>query len=70
MSLGIGLYFIPLAMIANKSIIDLNSTFILSILAFVKIAIGLTLLSYSIISRHNLLIKLGSFCVSIFIMFI
>ena len=70
MSLGIGLYFIPLAMIANKSIIELNSTFILSILAFVKIAIGLTLLSYSIISKHNIILRLGGFFISIFIMFI
>lgn len=70
MSLGIGLYFIPLAMIANKSIIELNSTFILSILAFVKIAIGLTLLSYSIISKHNVFLRLGGFFISIFIMFI
>ena len=70
MSLGIGLYFIPLAMIANKSIIELNSTFILSILAFVKIATGLTLLSYSIISKQNLILRLGGFFISIFIMFI
>ena len=70
MSLGIGLYFIPLAMIANKSIIELNSTFFLSILAFVKIATGLTLLSYSIISKHNVILRLGGFFISIFIMFI
>ena len=70
MSLGIGLYFIPLAMIANKSIIELNSTFILSILAFLKIATGLTLLSYSIISKHNVFLRLGGFFISIFIMFI
>ena len=70
MSLGIGLYFIPLAMIANKSIIELNSTFILSILAFVKIATGLTILSYSIISKHNVILRLGGFFISIFIMFV
>jgi len=70
MSLGIGLYFIPLAMIANKSIIDLNLTFILSMLAFVKIATGLTLLSYSIISKHNVILRLGGFFISIFVMFI
>ena len=70
MSLGVGLYFIPLAMIANKSIIDLNSTILLSILAFIKIAIGLTILSYSIISRHNIILRLGGFLLSICIMFI
>ena len=70
MSLGIGLYFIPLAMIANKSIIDLNTTFVFSILAFIKIAFGLTILSYSIISKNNVILRLSGFILSLFIMFI
>ena len=70
MSLGIGLYFIPLAMIANKSIIDLNTTFVFSILAFIKIAFGLTILSYSIISKNNVILRLSGFLLSLFIMFI
>ena len=70
MSLGIGLYFIPLAMIANKSIIDLNTTFVFSMLAFIKIAFGLTILSYSIISKNNVILRLSGFILSLFIMFI
>ena len=49
MSLGIGLYFIPLAMIANKTILQLSSDPFLALIAFVKIAISLVFLSFSII---------------------
>ena len=59
MSLGIGLYFIPLAMIANKSIIELNSTFILSILAFVKIATGLTFIILFYYQQTKCYLKIG-----------
>ena len=69
MSLGIGLYFIPLAMIANKSILDLNSTVLLSLLAFFKIAIGLIMLSFSIIGNHTLFLRIGTFLLGLFIMF-
>ena len=70
MSLGIGLYFIPLAMIANKSLIDLNTTFFLAIFAFIKVAIGLVLLSFSIITKKSLISRLVSFVLSFFIIFI
>ena len=70
MSLGIGLYFIPLAMIANKSILDLNTTFFLSLLAFFKIAIGLIMLSFSIIANYSRFLKIGAFLIGNFVMFI
>ena len=69
MSLGIGLYFIPLAMIANKTILQLSSDPFLALIAFVKIAISLVFLSFSIISKSNLVLKLFRFVLSIFIMF-
>ena len=69
MSLGIGLYFIPLAMIANKSILDLNSTVLLSLLAFMKIAVSLVMLSFSIIGNHTLFLRIGAFLLGLFIMF-
>jgi|TARA_B110000090_G_scaffold47817_1_gene54402 TRAP transporter 4TM/12TM fusion protein len=69
MSLGIGLYFIPLAMIANKTILQLSSDPFLALIAFVKIAISLVFLSFSIISKSNLVLKLFCFVLSIFIMF-
>lgn len=70
MSLGIGLYFIPLAMIANKSLIDLNTTFFLAILAFIKVALGLVMLSFSIISKKSLFLRLLSLILCFFIIFI
>ena len=69
MSLGIGLYFIPLAMIANKSILDLNSTFFLSLLAFIKIALSLIMLSFSIIGNYNPFLRMAVFLLGLFIMF-
>ena len=69
MSLGIGLYFIPLAMIANKSILDLNSTFFLSLLAFIKIALSLIMLSFSIIGNYNPFLRMAVFFLGLFIMF-
>ena len=69
MSLGIGLYFIPLAMIANKSILDLNSTFFLSLLAFIKIALSLIMLSFSIIGNYNPFLRIVVFLLGLFIMF-
>ena len=69
MSLGIGLYFIPLAMIANKSILDLNSTVLLSLLAFMKIAVSLVMLSFSIIGNYTLFLRIGAFLLGLFIMF-
>ena len=70
MSLGIGLYFIPLAMIANKSILDLNSTFILSFLAFIKIAFSLIMLSFSIIGNYNPFLRIAAFLLGLLIMFV
>ena len=52
MSLGIGLYFIPLAMISNEAIIKLDTDFLSSMTAFVKIAISLVMLSYAFISKN------------------
>ena len=70
MSLGIGLYFIPLAMIANKSLIELNTTSFLAIIAFIKVALGLVMLSFSIISKKSLFLRLLSLILCFFIIFI
>ena len=70
MSLGIGLYFIPLAMIANEAIIKIETDFILSLLAFVKIALSLVMLSYAFISNNLIIYKLMAFCLGMFVMFL
>ncbi len=64
MTLGIGLYLIPLAMIANPSLIRLAETPAYALLAFVKIAIALACISFGVIANYPwlwriLLISLG-----------
>ncbi|MEP4768426.1 MAG: TRAP transporter fused permease subunit [Roseibium sp.] len=49
MALGIGLYIVPLAMIANPSVIELSSSPVFAILAAAKIGIGLGLISFGVI---------------------
>lgn len=54
MMLGVGLYLIPLAMIANPSLINLSSTPLLAILNALKIAIALYFISMSLIAPYSL----------------
>ncbi|WP_420337286.1 TRAP transporter permease [Roseibium sp.] len=49
MALGIGLYVIPLAMIANPSVIALSETPTFALLAAAKIGLGLALISFGVI---------------------
>jgi TRAP transporter 4TM/12TM fusion protein len=70
MSLGIGLYFIPLAMIANEAIIKLDTDFLSSMIAFVKIALSLVMLSYAFISKNLIIVKMTAFVLALFVMFI
>ncbi len=70
MSLGIGLYFIPLAMIANEAIIKLDTDFLSSMIAFVKIALSLVMLSYAFISKNLIIVKMTAFVLGLFVMFI
>jgi len=50
MALGIGLYLIPLAMVANPELIALQQTPAAALLAFLKIAVGLGVVSYAVIA--------------------
>ena len=70
MSLGIGLYFIPLAMISNEAIIKLDTDFLSSMIAFVKIALSLCMLSYAFISKNLIIVKIIAFVLGLFVMFI
>lgn len=49
MALGIGLYVIPLAMIANPAVIELAHTPFAAVLAGLKIGVGLALVSFGLI---------------------
>lgn len=53
MALGVGLYLIPLGMIANPDMIRLAETPLSAILAMLQVAIGLALVSYGLISART-----------------
>lgn len=57
MALGVGLYIIPLALISNPALIELMNTPWESVFAFMKIAIGLTAVSYGLISPLNIWLR-------------
>ncbi|MEH6402919.1 MAG: TRAP transporter fused permease subunit [Sneathiella sp.] len=59
MALGLGLYLIPLALIANPSLIDLIENPVLAIAAALKIALSLSAISYGVISPLNPLYRVG-----------
>lgn len=50
MKLGVGLYIVPLSFIANKSLIYPNENLFLALIAFVKIAFGLVILSNALVN--------------------
>jgi TRAP transporter 4TM/12TM fusion protein len=58
MRLGVGLYIIPLAMIANPAVIELTSHPWLALFAFVRIGAGLWGLSFAFISGKRPLLRL------------
>ena len=70
MTLGIGLYFIPLGMIANQDLIKLETDPISAIFDIIKIGLGLLLFSISIIQVKNLFFKILVFIFGLFILFI
>ncbi|MCD9148689.1 TRAP transporter permease [Pseudophaeobacter flagellatus] len=58
MALGVGLYVIPLAMIANPDLIRLTTDPFGAVKAFVLIGTGLTCLSYALIGRLRLPLRM------------
>ena len=69
MKLGLGLYIIPMGMIANPSLINLMETPFLAINAFLKVALGLYLLSTSLISKSALFVRLVLFTLGLIVIF-
>lgn len=57
MALGVGLYLIPLAMIANPNLIAMAAAPLAALLATAKVAIGLTCVSYGLIAAYRLLLR-------------
>ena len=60
MSLGIGLYLIPLGMVVHPELLTIGVTPLLSLLAFCKVAFALGLISYAVISAGKSLHRLIS----------
>jgi TRAP-type uncharacterized transport system fused permease subunit len=58
MALGIGLYVIPFGMIADPELLEFADRPLAALIAAVKLAAGLTAISYGIIGVNNLLLRL------------
>lgn len=58
MTLGVGLYVIPLAMVANPGVIGFAEAPALALLDALKIALGLAGISYGVIAKRNALMRL------------
>jgi TRAP transporter 4TM/12TM fusion protein len=59
MALGIGLYLIPLSMVAAPALIELKATPIAALLNFARIGVALASLSYGIIAPLNGFLRIG-----------
>ncbi|MBT8370574.1 MAG: TRAP transporter fused permease subunit [Deltaproteobacteria bacterium] len=70
MRLGIGLYFVPLAFVANPGLIHLENQPLTAFLAFGKVALGLWLLSQSMISGVSLPMRIVQFVAGVFTIFL
>jgi TRAP transporter 4TM/12TM fusion protein len=62
MALGVGLYIIPLAMIANPALLALFDTPGAALFAFARVAVGLTLISHGLIGARGIWGRLGLIC--------
>ena len=69
MILGLGLYFIPLGMVSNPSLIKLGSTPIEALISMFKISICLLMFSFSIIKAKNFLLKILGLFIGCLILF-
>jgi TRAP-type uncharacterized transport system fused permease subunit len=70
MTLGFGLYIIPLAMIANPQLIELRAAPLFALGAFVQIAVGLALVSLGLIRRQSTLRRVVFFALGFAVIFV
>ncbi len=59
MALGLGLYLIPLGMIANPYLIELSAHPLLALLAALKVGAGLSLVSFGVIAPYGIALRIG-----------
>ena len=70
MRLGLGLYFVPLAFVANPYLLHPGIHLPLALWAFFKVAIGLWLMSKSLIGRAALPARLAYFLAGVAVIFL
>ena len=70
MALGIGLYLVPLAMIANPALIELGSSPFMAIAIFAKVGLGLAAISFGVIAPKPILIRFALICVGGLLLFV
>jgi TRAP-type uncharacterized transport system fused permease subunit len=70
MTLGIGLYLIPPAFIANPALIDLAEQPFWALLALFKIGLALWAISFALISRKQALLRLAAGLVGLDLLFL
>ncbi len=70
MALGLGLYLIPLGMIANPELIKLSSNPVGAIFATVKVGFALSLVSYGVIAPKPALVRIGLVLAGLGLMFL
>jgi len=69
MALGIGLYLIPLGLIANPEILQLGQSPFAALIAFIQLGIGLSAVSFGLIGYSKPLIKLIAIATGLAIIF-
>ena len=70
MALGVGLYIIPLGMIANPALIALETTPLLAVVAGLKLLVGLAAVSYGLISSCQGWARMGLVIAGLAIVFV
>jgi TRAP transporter 4TM/12TM fusion protein len=59
MALGVGLYLVPLGMVANPALIELSTNPLAAIMVFLKMALSLSLISYGIIAVRTFILRIS-----------
>ena len=61
MALGVGLYLIPLGMVANPAVMQVATDPVMAVVSAVKIAIGLGFVSFALVQKKNPALRAGAF---------
>ena len=70
MLLGVGLYLVPLGMIANPLLIELSDQPLAALAMFVKLAVGLSAVSYGTIAPRAAALRIGLVAVGLAVLFV